>query len=270
MLVGSDGVARVIDFGIAKARGRLQSTQQGELKGKLRYMAPEQLDGAPVSAATDLYAAGVVLWEALTSQRLFEADGEASLLAAVMRRSIPSLASIREVTPSGPSLEADARAVLKQLDEVIARATAREPATRFASAREMALALESCVTPASGGEVEAWVEQLAGDLLAERAAMVHGIESGRESGAPPASTGSATSSTSGTAVGNTASTDDTTHVDAPQVDPGPTRRRAATTFLGVGGARGRLSDRRRPADAPGARAPSAGSDEDVGGGAAER
>ena len=70
VLVGVDGVARVLDFGIAKAAGRIQTTRDGQLKGKLAYMSPEQLRGE-VTRTTDVYAAGVVLWEALTGRQLF-------------------------------------------------------------------------------------------------------------------------------------------------------------------------------------------------------
>src|SRR3989442_1525850 len=71
VLVGCDGVARVLDFGIAKARGRLQpTTQTGQVKGKLAYMAPEQILGDDVTRRTDVYAAAVILWEALTGRRL--------------------------------------------------------------------------------------------------------------------------------------------------------------------------------------------------------
>src|SRR5258708_3975182 len=65
VLVGVDGVSRVLDFGVAKAAGRLQSTRQGQLKGKVAYMAPEQVRGAAVDRQTDVYSAAVVLWETL-------------------------------------------------------------------------------------------------------------------------------------------------------------------------------------------------------------
>src|SRR5262249_50842307 len=73
VLVGMDGVSRVLDFGVAKAVGRVQHSQSGQLKGKLAYMAPEQLLGK-ITRAADIYAASIVLWEALTCVRLF--DGE--------------------------------------------------------------------------------------------------------------------------------------------------------------------------------------------------
>src|SRR5579863_8618035 len=65
ILVGIDGVARVLDFGVAKAAGRLHTTREGELKGKLAYMAPEQLETGTLTRQSDVYAAAVVLWETL-------------------------------------------------------------------------------------------------------------------------------------------------------------------------------------------------------------
>ncbi|MBS2020169.1 MAG: serine/threonine protein kinase [Deltaproteobacteria bacterium] len=68
VLVGADGVAKIVDFGVAKAEGRLQITRPGQLKGKLSYMSPEQLAGAPLDRRSDVYAAGVVLREVLAGE----------------------------------------------------------------------------------------------------------------------------------------------------------------------------------------------------------
>jgi len=73
ILIGVDGVARVLDFGVAKAAGRIQTTHEGRLKGKLTYMAPEQVEGA-ASRVSDIYSAGIVLWELLTGRRMFHGD----------------------------------------------------------------------------------------------------------------------------------------------------------------------------------------------------
>ncbi len=93
ILVGTDGVPRVLDFGVAKAGGRIQTTREGQLKGKLAYMAPEQLSGQ-VTRQTDIYAAAVVLWEALAGKRLFSGENEAAILGKVLnassRRRAPS------------------------------------------------------------------------------------------------------------------------------------------------------------------------------------
>jgi serine/threonine protein kinase len=71
-MVDVHGVSCVLDFGIAKAIGRLQTRQDGALKGKLAYMAPEQLRRRRATHRTDVYAAAVVFWETLTTMRLFE------------------------------------------------------------------------------------------------------------------------------------------------------------------------------------------------------
>ena len=83
ILVGTDGVARVLDFGVAKAVDRLQTTRAGQFKGKLRYMAPEQVDGH-VSRTTDVYAASVVLWEALTGVRLIQSENDAQTILQIV------------------------------------------------------------------------------------------------------------------------------------------------------------------------------------------
>jgi eukaryotic-like serine/threonine-protein kinase len=84
VLVGVDGVARVLDFGVAKASERIQTTHQGELKGKLSYMAPEQITSKPLDRRTDVYAAAVVMWEALTGTKLFHGGSEGAILSQIL------------------------------------------------------------------------------------------------------------------------------------------------------------------------------------------
>ena len=164
VLVGADGVPRLIDFGVAKAAGRIQTTREGQLKGKIAYMAPEQLGGGKaVDRRTDVYAAGVVLWETLTRQRLFFADNDAIVMRNVLEREVER--------PSAVASGLDPR-----LDGIVMRALQREPAARFQTAREMALALEAAVAPASATRVAAWLGELAGERLARRAAIVAQME----------------------------------------------------------------------------------------------
>jgi serine/threonine protein kinase len=147
VMVGVDGLSRVLDFGIAKALNTTSNTSKGDLKGKLSYMAPEQLRAEPATQASDLYAAGVVLWEALTGRRLFEYASEREALARP-----------RDFVPEGPSKLVPG--LPEALDAVVLRALSPDPAERYASARDMALALEAVVEPARASEVGAWVEQL--------------------------------------------------------------------------------------------------------------
>src|SRR5690606_10311753 len=84
IIVGTDGVARVIDFGVAKASGRSTVSTSGQLKGKIAYMAPEQVKGRGVTHLTDVYGASVCLWELLTGERLFEGENQGDILGRVL------------------------------------------------------------------------------------------------------------------------------------------------------------------------------------------
>ena len=162
VLVGADGIARVLDFGVAKARGRAQTTRGGQLKGKLSYMAPEQLRGK-VSRRTDVFAASVVLWEALTGKRLFEGDDDGDVINRILHEPVPSP---RKHAPTVPP----------ELEAIVMRGLERDPSLRFATAREMALALDAQGTLATPIEVGAFVERTVGPALAERAMRVAQIE----------------------------------------------------------------------------------------------
>ena len=132
LFVLHDGTVRVTDFGIAQARQRVHQTQGELLKGKLAYMAPEQLQRKPLDRRVDIWALGVALWECLTLKRLFRGRSEGELLMQVMSREIPP-ASLDNpnVTPA--------------LDAVLERALARDPEARYQSAREFARDLERCL-----------------------------------------------------------------------------------------------------------------------------
>jgi serine/threonine-protein kinase len=159
ILIGIDGVARVVDFGVAKARGRMQTTQEGQLKGKLAYMSPEQILAMEVTRQTDVYAAAVVLWETLTCRRLFAAENEGALMKQVLDGA---------VEPPSDVPEGIAAIVMKGL--------ARDVRERFATAKELAIALEAeaGVTPA--WQVGEWVERLGEAQLASRQAKLDAME----------------------------------------------------------------------------------------------
>jgi serine/threonine protein kinase len=194
ILVGVDGVPRVLDFGVAKAAGRTQTTRDGQVKGKLAYMAPEQIMGRQVTRATDVFAASVVLWEALTARRLFGGASEGEVVKKVLD------AEILPPSTYAPGLS-------PQLDALVLRGLSRDPAERFASAREMARALEKNVQLAPSSDVGEFVERVAGPMLSHRAEHIAKIESssphvllhdggtptGSES--PPADAGSGPSAT---------------------------------------------------------------------------
>jgi serine/threonine-protein kinase len=163
ILVGTDGIARMLDFGVAKASGRQQVTREGQVKGKFAYMAPEQITNVCVTRQSDVFAASIVLWEALTGTRLFQADSETALLARVLSAPIEP--------PSAVAAGLD-----PQLDRIVLRGLSRDLAARYATAREMARDLEDHAGVPSTSQVAEWVERLAGDDLARRAARVAEIE----------------------------------------------------------------------------------------------
>ncbi len=172
VLVGSDGQARVLDFGVAKAAGRVQTTREGQLKGKLSYMAPEQLRGSPLDRQTDIYAASVVLWETLSGDRLFRGENEGDIVAKVLEGArVPPSRAMRVTTAVA------ARREVQRLDEITMRGLALEPNMRFATARDMALALEAALAPATTSEVSNWIEDVASAVLLMRAGQVGEIES---------------------------------------------------------------------------------------------
>ncbi len=152
VLVGVDGGARLVDFGIAKARGRSQETRDGELKGKASYMPPEQVRGRPLDRRADVYAAGVVLWEALTGRRLFTADEPMTIMLRVCEETPPPPSRFVSVPP--------------EVDALVMRALAKGADERYGSAREFADAIERTMAPASPRTVARWVQSTLGERLA--------------------------------------------------------------------------------------------------------
>jgi serine/threonine-protein kinase len=171
VLLGTDGAARVLDFGVAKAGGRVQTTKEGQIKGKLAYMPPEQLQGADVSRQTDIYAAGVMLWELVTGARLFGGDNEGAIVAKILSGKVEPASRVLARRRGG-----DARGY-EVLDATILRAVRMQPEHRYATAREMAIEIERTCPPATAAECADWVEDVARDVLTSRAALVAEIES---------------------------------------------------------------------------------------------
>jgi eukaryotic-like serine/threonine-protein kinase len=163
VLVGRDGSARLLDFGIAKATGRSQTTDEGVVKGKRGYMAPEHLVNA-TSQSSDIYSAAVMLWEIVAERRLFPDD------SSIANRLAGDLAPLPSTFAKKTASEDEAK-TLAALDAITLRGLAHDVAARFASAREMAIALEAVGT-ASSREVGEWVERVAHEELGERKRLV--------------------------------------------------------------------------------------------------
>jgi|RhiMethySRZTD1v2_1073278.scaffolds.fasta_scaffold149528_2 eukaryotic-like serine/threonine-protein kinase len=164
VLVGVDGVARVVDFGIAKSAWHLHVTEDGQIKGKLGYMTPEQIRREPVDRRTDVFAAGIVLWEMVTGLELYSADNAAAALERILFH-----------VPEAPSKLVSG--LPPALDEVTLRALNPDVHQRWPTARSMAEALEAAVRPEANIRLGAWVEATCGSGLRARAERLAEIES---------------------------------------------------------------------------------------------
>ena len=139
VMVTKSGV-KLLDFGLARTRPPVLArtkptpvtdsiTAEGTIVGTLPYMAPEQLEGAPASERSDIFAFGAVVYEMVTGRRAFQGESRASLIAAILEREPPSITS---VLPSAPSL----------LDHVVFRCLAKDPEERWASAHDLLMELQ--------------------------------------------------------------------------------------------------------------------------------
>jgi serine/threonine protein kinase len=162
ILVTQEGSARLLDFGVAKATQAAALAQSGAIRGKLAYIAPEQLRGEPLDARSDLFSLGVTAWEALTGRRLFRHEDDPSTIARVLSMNVPP-----------PSAHVDG--VDPLLERVIMRALDRAPASRFASARAMGEELEPAPR-ADEGELSRWLDERASTALDDLRAKVRVAE----------------------------------------------------------------------------------------------
>ncbi len=142
IFVTYEGQVKVVDFGIAKAVGRASETRQGVVKGKVRYMAPEQAIGQTVDCRADVFSVGVMLWEAATGQRLWKDMDDLQIVQALVMGEIKS--SPRAVNPDVP----------EGIDAICKKALAGRVQDRYASAEAMRLDLEQYLAE-SGKLVEA-------------------------------------------------------------------------------------------------------------------
>jgi serine/threonine-protein kinase len=160
ILVGADGISRITDFGIAFAISRSTMTRDGKLKGKFSYMAPEQLTSQEATRRIDIFAAGIVLWEALTCRPLFRRNQDAATLHAVLQADVPAPSSIVATVPPA-------------LDAVVLKALNRNADERYQTAAEFADALEQLpIERATTRAVAAYVEAALGTVLASRRALI--------------------------------------------------------------------------------------------------
>jgi serine/threonine protein kinase len=136
VVVTFDGIPKLIDFGIAKSRGRIYQTKGGGMKGKVAYMSPEQIRDTPLDRRTDVYAAGVVFYELLTNQRPYRVEaepGEFGMMMAIVGHRIVPPSTLRRELP-------------RAVEEVVMTALAHASIHRFATCDAMQRAIEAAAT----------------------------------------------------------------------------------------------------------------------------
>lgn len=182
IMVRADGLVKVVDFGVAVASNQLHETQGDQLKGKIRYMSPEQLLGEELDGRSDLFSLGIVLWELLANRHLF--PGGSNPIDVFQRIVAGDLPRASTVVPEVPPV----------LDDIVARALRTRRDERYGRCAELAAALRAFVDeggPAEG-EVRDLVQAVAGHHIAERVrdltprpVSIHGIgEVGEPAPAP--------------------------------------------------------------------------------------
>lgn len=151
ILISREGEVKLTDFGLARAASQIESTDPGVVKGKFAYLSPEAAVGADVDLRADIFAAGIVLWEAITGRRLFQGATDLETLENVRACRVPSIHSMRADFPAS-------------LDRILSRALAKDPADRYGSARDMgrelALFLVEQRLSVTSYDLAAWMQEL--------------------------------------------------------------------------------------------------------------
>jgi len=124
-----DGLSKLIDFGVAKARVTFKEEEEGVLKGKFSYMSPEQIRGMPIDPRSDIFALGIVLWEVCTGAHLYRETSELLTMEAILRKPVPKPRELRGDMPA-------------DLEAIILKALSKRSVDRFQTAHDMHEALE--------------------------------------------------------------------------------------------------------------------------------
>ncbi|MDB4937049.1 MAG: serine/threonine protein kinase, partial [Labilithrix sp.] len=166
VMISVDGVPRLLDFGIAKATTSTHHTREGVFKGKLAYMAPEQLRMDRIDRTADVYATGVLAWELLVNRRVYDGRHEIAFVTAVMNGELPAITNA--LAESRKTMDDGRWEALVALEPIIARAMADRAEDRYATADEMLRALLDVRPSATSMAVAAWVRSAGAEFLDKR------------------------------------------------------------------------------------------------------
>ncbi|MBI1949700.1 MAG: serine/threonine protein kinase [Deltaproteobacteria bacterium] len=163
ILITYEGVPKLVDFGIAKAAQRVSETDAGVLKGKYAYMSPEQVRGEPLDPRSDVFAAGIVLWEMLAGRRLYKAD--------TIVRSVERILTEAPISPVRVNAECN-----PEIAQVAFRALQKDREQRFASAAAFKEALEDAVRRSGAhvrrSDTRELMQQLFHDVIEKQRAVL--------------------------------------------------------------------------------------------------
>lgn len=159
ILLSKNGEVKLVDFGLAKANSQIESTDPGVVKGKFSYLSPEAASGLEVDARADIFAVGIILWEMFTGRRLFYGDTDYQTVELVRQARVPSIQALN------PEIDGE-------LEAIVRKALARDPADRYQHAEDLGEALEqyrvSKRIKVTAREVAALVRETQMELMRKR------------------------------------------------------------------------------------------------------
>jgi serine/threonine-protein kinase len=159
ILVGFNGAVKLIDFGVAKAVGKVSTTTIGSVKGKYAYMSPEQARGEVLDCRSDIFGLGIVFYELLSSTRLFKRTSQTDSMRAVIDEDVPPLSSVVKNIP-------------KALEAIVMKALKKDRNERFQTAGEIQLAIEEFLVkqriPATSAHLAAFMTELFPDSVSSK------------------------------------------------------------------------------------------------------
>ena len=172
IFVTYEGVVKVLDFGVAKAANRASHTQGGQVKGKFGYMAPEQARGDDLDGRADVWSLGVVLFEAVTVSRLWDPKAETNRMLRELMMGETPMPLARTRNPDVPA----------ELEEIIAKALARDPRHRYQSANELRAALDRWMHGGGGSsatvDLSAYMRRVFAERIGRKSALIESARSG--------------------------------------------------------------------------------------------